>query len=266
MSATPRDRCDRAPLVIDGGPSVIARPARLAEYLAQLPGLAARTAPPAEDRGPTAGGIDPTRIIHPDPGPRLPPGLDLATIDRSIQRQHSTDLLAALTRCVRVVGEECDTETWRTFPERPTDATWRGEVRWLLATMHWWTTDDWCTEWITGEVCRVRAALIERVERASGWSTCALCGQPITTYETDTLAVAECTRCDRVISMRERESLTTSQAAAVLGISEAAVRKQLERGDLRKVGRRGKESLLAPTDGLDWARQKLGLPTAQHIS
>jgi len=45
----------------------------------------------------------------------------------------------------------------------------------------------------------------------------------------------------------------------VLGISEAAVRKQLERGDLRKVGRRGKESLLAPSDGLDWARRKLGL-------
>ena len=51
MSATPRDRCDRAPLVIDGGPSVIARPARLAEYLAQLPGLAARTAPPMSAAG-----------------------------------------------------------------------------------------------------------------------------------------------------------------------------------------------------------------------
>ena len=44
-----------------------------------------------------------------------------------------------------------------------------------------------------------------------------------------------------------------------LGISEAAVRKQVERGTLRKVGRRGKQNLVAPSDGLDWARRKLGL-------
>ena len=58
-----------------------------------------------------------------------------------------------------------------------------------------------------------------------------------------------------------RPALTTAEAARRLGISEAAVRKQVERGDLRKVGRRGKQTLVAPPDGLDWAREKLGLPT-----
>lgn len=232
---------------------------RLAEHLAQLPDLAAQTAPAPTGRKTAAGGIDPTRIIHAEPGPRLPPGVDLDAIDRSLNRQHSTDQLDRLSQCLRVVGEECDPQTWRTFPERATEATWAGEVRWLLATMHWWTTDDWCNGYITTEVEEIRDALIERIERANGWTRCALCDHEITTYATELLDVAECKHCQRVISMQERESLTTSQAAAMLGISEAAVRKQVDRGTLRKVGRRGKESLVAPADGLDWARRKLGL-------
>ena len=51
-----------------------------------------------------------------------------------------------------------------------------------------------------------------------------------------------------------------------LGISEEAVQKRVERGLLRKVGRRGRASLLAPSDGLDWAREKLGLRTSGGVA
>lgn len=232
---------------------------RIADHLAQLPSLAARTAPaPRTRQTTTAGGIDPARIIRPEPGPRLPPGLDLAAIDRSIKREHSLDQLAKLSQLADDAQAECDPETWRTFPDRDETATWHGETRWMLATLWWWSADAWCSEWITTEVEQIRATLIERIERAGGWKTCALCGGAITTHSSATLDVAECQQCDRVISMREREALTTAEAARRLGISEAAVRKQVERGDLRKVGRRGKQNLVAPS-GLDWARRKLGL-------
>ena len=231
----------------------------LSQHLAELPGLAARTAPTPRDRADR--GSSDARFIRPTAGPRLPPGLDLAAIDRDLHRQHSTDLLARLGQCIRVVAEECDAETWRGFPDLTIEGeeTWDSETSWLLATMSWWTTDAWCCEWIGTEVETIRATLVERIERASGWTTCALCGTKITTYSTETLDVAECRHCDRVVSMREREALTTAEAARRLGISEAAVRKRIERGELRKVGRRGKQSLVTPTDGLDWARRKLGL-------
>jgi DNA-binding XRE family transcriptional regulator len=231
---------------------------RIADHLAQLPSLAARTAPaPRPRQTTTAGGIDPTRIIRPEPGPRLPPGLNLDTIDQDLHRQPSRDLLGQLSQCVRIVIEEVDPQTWRTFPNlAPEDqVTWTSETSWLLATMHWWSTDTYCNEWIQGEVGKIRTALIERIEKGNGWTICALCGEEITTYSTQTVDVAECQRCDRVVSMRERDSLTTGQMAKLLGISEAAVRKRIERGQLRKVGRRGKESLIA----LDTARRRLAL-------
>ena len=231
---------------------------RVVEHLAQLPGLAARTAPRPKDRGADLGGGDPARYTKPEYGPRLPPGLDLAAIDSERDRQHSIDQLAKLSQCVRVVLEEHD-DAWHHLPDPGACPTWRSEVAWLLTTHSWWSTNDWCVEWITTEVSEIRATLIERVERRNGWTRCALCGGEITTYATEVLDVAECKRCDRVISMREREALTTAEAARRLGISEAAVRKRIERGDLRKVGRRGKENLIAPSDGLDWARRKLGL-------
>ena len=232
---------------------------RLSRHLAELPGLAARTAPTPRDRD-DHNGSD-ARFIRPVAGPRLPPGLDLAAIDRDLHRQHSADQLARLGQCIRVVAEECDAETWRGFPDLAVEGeeTWDSETSWLLATMSWWTTDAWCCEWIGTEVETIRATLIERIERASGWTTCALCGGTIESWSSETLDVAECRRCDRVVSMREREALTTAEAARRLGISEAAVRKRIERGELRKVGRRGKQSLVTPTDGLDWARRKLGL-------
>ena len=231
---------------------------RIARHLEQLPGLAARTAPTPTDSA-AGGGGDPARFVRPDAGPRLPPGLDLAAVDRDMDRQHSTDQLARLSQCVRVVCEESGDLRWTRFPGLAVEATWASEVRWLLATMGWWTTDDWCSEWITTEVESIRGVLVERIERASGWTRCALCGKKITTYSTETLDVAECRRCDRVVSMRERQALTTAEAARRLGISESAVRSRIQRGDLRKVGRRGKTSLVAPADGLDWARRKLGL-------
>ena len=226
---------------------------RVVEHLAQLPGLAHRTAPRPKDRDTDLGGGDPARYTKPEYGPRLPPGLDLAAIDSERDRQHSIDQLERLGGCVRTVEEEC---TLRYDGEQAWDAI----VEWLLGRAPVWLADD-CSEWITSEVEAIRDALIERVERGNGWTSCALCGGEITTYATEVLDVAECTRCDRVISMREREALTTAEAARRLGISEAAVRKRIERGDLRKVGRRGKENLVTPSDGLDWAREKLGLPT-----
>lgn len=225
--------------------------------LRQLPDLAAKTLEPT-DREP-AGAEASARFVHPTPGPRLPPGLDLAEVDRAIGRQGSPDQLFKLSQCVRVVVEEVDGTTWRTMPNPSTEPTWASEAGWLLATMGWWRTDPWCSEWIVRDVAEIHACLIERVERGNGWRWCALCSGPITTHESELLVIAECRACDRIVSMRERPSLTTSQAAEMLGISEAAVRKRLERGQLRKVGRRGKESLVTPNDGLDWAREKLGL-------
>lgn len=235
---------------------------RLADHLAQLPSLAARTTTPAR-RTDTPSAGEPGRYIRPEPGPRLPPGLNLNALDADLHHQPSRDLLGQLGQCVRVVVEEVDPATWRTFPDLAAEdrVTWTSEAGWLLATMWWWSTDAWCSEWIEGEVGKIRTALIERIEKGNGWTICALCGEEITTYSTQTVDVAECRRCDRVVSMREREALTVPEVAKRLGISEEAAQKRVERGHLRKVGRRGKQTLVAPPDGLDWAREKLGLPT-----
>lgn len=233
---------------------------RVVEHLAQLPDLARRTAPRPKDRDVDLGGGDPARYTKPEYGPRLPPGLDMAAIDSERDRQHSIDQLAKLSQCVRVVLEERD-DAWHHLPDPGACPTWRSEVAWLLTTHPWWSTNAWCVEWITTEVSEIRATLIERVERRNGWTRCALCGGEITTYATEVLDVAECKRCERVISMREREALTVPEVARRLGISEEAAQKRVERGHLRKVGRRGKQTLVAPPDGLDWAREKLGLPT-----
>ena len=230
---------------------------RVVEHLAQLPGLARRTTPRPKDRDADLGGGDLARYTKPEFGPRLPPGFSLGTTDQQLDRQ-SADQLAKLSQCVRVVLEERD-DAWHNLPDPGAHPTWHSEVAWLLATYGWWSTNDWCVEWITTEVEVIRDTLIARVERRNGWTRCALCDGAIGTYSTELLDVAECKRCDRVISMREREALTTTEAARRLGISEAAVRKQVERGTLRKVGRRGKENLVEPGDGLDWARRKLGL-------
>jgi len=232
---------------------------RVVEHLAQLPGLAARTAPRPKDRDTDLGGGDPARYTKPEYGPRLPPGLDLGRTTQQLDRQ-SPDQLAKLSQCVRVVLEERD-DAWHHLPDPGACPTWRSEVAWLLTTHPWWSTNDWCSEWITTEVEAIRDTLIERVERGNGWTSCALCGGEITTYATEVLDVAECKRCERVISMREREALTVPEVAKRLGISEEAAQKRVERGHLRKVGRRGKQTLVAPPDGLDWAREKLGLPT-----
>lgn len=234
---------------------------RIARHLAELPGLAARTAPTPRDRD-DHNGSD-ARFIRPVAGPRLPPGLDLAAIDRDLHRQHSADQLAKLGQCIRVVAEECDAETWRGFPDLAVEGeeTWDSETSWLLATMSWWTTDAWCCEWIGTEVESIRATLVERIERASGWTRCALCGTTLETHEIETLVTIECPSCDRVALMRKRQVLTTSEAAEALGVSASAIRLYVSRGQLHRAGRRGRQALVAVPDGLDWARAKLGLPT-----
>jgi len=225
-------------------------------HLRELPGLAARTTSRPKDRDTDLGGGGPARYTKPEYGPRLPPGLDLGRTTQQLDRQ-SPDQLAKLSQCVRVVLEEHD-DAWHHLPDPGDCPTWHTEVRWLLATHGWWSTDQWCSEWITTEVSAIRAVLIERVERRNGWTRCAICGGAIGTYSTELLDVAECKRCERVVSMRERDSVTLAEAATVLGISVEAAQKRVERGQLRKVGRRGKQTLVA-LDRLDKARAMLGL-------
>lgn len=174
----------------------------------------------------------------------------------------SADQLARLGNCIRAICEKAGDLRW-SFPDlEPEDrVTWDSETSWLLATMSWWTTDAWCCEWITAEVEAIRAKLVERIERASGWTTCALCGTALETHEIETLVTIECPACDRVASMRERQVLTTSEAAEALGVSASAIRLYVSRGQLHRAGRRGRQALVAVPDGLDWARAKLGLPT-----
>lgn len=224
-------------------------------HLRELPGLAAATTDQPSRKGVSAESTG--AYSHPTFGPRLPPGLDLDAIDRDLDRQGSPDQLAKLSQCVRVVLEERD-DAWHNMPGPGDCPTWHTEVRWLLATHGWWSTDQWCSEWITTEVTAIRAVLIERVERRNGWTRCAMCGGAIGTYSTELLDVAECKRCERVVSMRERDSVTLAEAATVLGISVEAAQKRVERGQLRKVGRRGKQTLVA-LDRLDKARAMLGL-------
>lgn len=131
----------------------------------------------------------------------------------------SADQLARLGNCIRAICEKAGDLRW-SFPDlEPEDrVTWDSETSWLLATMSWWTTEPRCREWISIEVEAIRQVLVERIERANGWTACALCGGKIETWSTETLDVAECKRCDRVISMRERHRKARRHGLAVIGL------------------------------------------------
>ena len=67
----------------------------------------------------------------------------------------------------------------------------------------------------------------------------------------------------RISSSGQEPSLTASftAAAQALGVSPSAIRLYVARGKLKRAGKRGREALIELPDRLDWAREKLGLPT-----
>lgn len=232
---------------------------QLRRQLAALPVLADRIETEADDRPGLSGGGTSVRVA---PGSKPPPGVDLGSIDREHGRQPHPLLLARISQCIRVAVEEMTMEAYRTTPGLPPegDETWSSECRWLLATMAIWAADAWSLEWIATEVEEVHRTLRHSVERLTGRKLCTTCGAELVSYESQTLAVVECPACERVVGMRERRFLTTKQAAGELGISDRAVRKQIQRGQLPATTSDTGGYLVAD-DHLDWARRKLGIPT-----
>lgn len=221
--------------------------------LAALPRLAAASVP--RNQGRTGGGDG----IRTAPGSKPPPGVDLDAIDVSHGRQHP-HLLARLSGCVRAVVEERRrADLWHPEPVAEEDVSWATEVQYLLDTADWWTADSWCVEWIGTEVAAIHRKLGGKLERRlpDGTRRCSVCGEELLLRTTRTLAWAECDKCARVVAMGERVTLTTKQAADVLGITPEGVRKRVERGQLART-----DDGKVAGDALDWARRKLGLPTA----
>lgn len=160
---------------------------RLAERLADLPRLA--KAASAENPGGHGFGSD------------APPGTDLNAVDAGREQPH---LLARLCECVRVVArEEMPRDVFDRAPDRAEVPTWGTESAWLVATMGWWQGDDWCSEWIHGEVRTIRHALIGLIEEHAHHRTCGICGTPIEAYLTGDYAIAECPKCQRILGMQE---------------------------------------------------------------
>lgn len=138
------------------------------------------------------------------PGSRLPPGAGpvLARIDRG---REQPDQLAKLGGCIRAVCEESD---MRHLPDLEPEGhqTWRTEVDWLIATTPTWITDDWLATWIDGRTAEIERTLNDRSDQHAtpepAVMVCYLCGSPLTALERGDLAVAQCSRCDRVVGMR----------------------------------------------------------------
>ena len=199
------------------------------QQLHELPDLAAQAAPHATGR---SGGGDGIRTA---PGSKPPPGVDLDAIDVSHGRQHP-HLLARLSGCVRAVVEErrrADLCPRGPFGEQ--DVSWAPEVQYLLDTADWWTAESWCAEWIATEVGVIHGKLTRKAEELVDSTKCPTCGGPVTAHTTDTLMVAQCEPCQRVLGMRPRKLLTTRQAAERHGVTPQAIRTLEYRGRVLKV-------------------------------
>lgn len=200
---------------------------QLAAHLGELPALALRAAPEAPRRDGSGG--------RRTPSSRLPAGTDIGGIDTAHDRQHA-GLLSRLSQCVRVVVEEHPQDY--ALPPLAETATWRSESTWLLATMAWWSTDDWCTEWISTEINGPKgiwAALQRIIAGRVDPADCPICGRRADVYTSDALMVAECSDCQRVLGMRPRRLLTTRQAADRHGVLPSSIRKLKLRGRIHEI-------------------------------
>ncbi len=158
---------------------------RLADRLRDLPRLASTA---------TLGGPGGSTVGSPSPA-----GV-LARVDAGREHPH---LLARLEQCTTAVRQEMPADTFERAPDRSDRPTWATESAWLVATMGWWQADDWCCEWISGEVKSIRYALIGLIEANAHYRTCGVCGAPIEAYRTGDYALAECPQCERVVGMQE---------------------------------------------------------------
>lgn len=151
-------------------------------------------------------------------GSQSPPGVDLDRLDSGREQPH---LLARLERCHRVVIEEA--AGVHRLPLVAEVTTWRNAVDWLLVTMAWWESDDWCLEWITTEADAITAALAKTIAAEPERIECPTCGRTPDATTSDMLMVAMCDACDRVVAMRERltprqrRERTMASARALLG-------------------------------------------------
>ena len=173
----------------------MSRPTQVEQDLARLPQLAARsTGQPATT----------ARLRSAAHGSRLPHGVNLDGIDLQRGREQPA-LLARLSQCVRVVCEEMPVDVYGDTPELSVEGreTWAGETDWLLATAHWWLTDDWTRQWITTEIDTIRRKLIRRLGHILGRHLCPVCAQQVDCNRMATLVIVECRHCDTVIAMRE---------------------------------------------------------------
>lgn len=161
-------------------------------------------------------------------GPRLPSGVGhvlTAIADAEDRDREQPDQLARISQCVRVVLEELDFAAPDPGPEGT--QTWAGECGWLLATIAEWGADEWCAEWIAGEVDDVEHVLVDRIHATTG--RCAICDTGLEVHVVGPVASAICPACDRVASMRLVQPVqptravrrqTMALARAILGLDD----------------------------------------------
>ena len=200
---------------------------QLAEQLRTLPRLARQAA--LRNLDITLSHVNESGI-RTAPTSTVPPGvnLDRPAID---QGREWPNLLIRLSRCVRVVCEECPS-VYPGGPDLSVEGreTWVGECGWLLKTMPTWRHEPFCVEWIGTEVAAIHRKLGGKLERRlpDGTRRCSVCGEELLLRTTRTLAWAECDKCARVVAMGEvvptveQQQQTMALARAILGLGESA--------------------------------------------